>query len=100
MTETTNAQQQIPENEIYMQENQNKEQEGERPVSDAALALAYYRETLRSTTATATEKANAANGLARLAKEEEDRNSGKLHHMDRAELVAEINRIKARLDAG
>lgn len=100
MTQNQNDLQDFQDNRDDLQNFEDKDSKGERPVSDAALALAYYRETLRSTTATATEKANAANGLARLAKEEEDRNSGKLHHMDRAELVAEINRIKARLDAG
>lgn len=76
---------------------QKSQESGMSPVSIADEALAYYRKVLRDPDATATEKANAANGLARIGKEQEARANGAIHQMSRGELQAEIARVKSSL---
>ena len=79
------------------QDIQKSHESGIGPVSLADKALAYFLGVLDDDSATATEKANAANRLAQIGREQEARANGAIHQMSRGELQAEIARVKSSL---
>lgn len=97
MTDNTQNKQHFQENQDNLPEFQKKDASGEGQVSGVALAVQHWESVLRDDNATDTAKSNAASGLARLAQDEEQRRAGKIHQMDRRELLAEIARTREAL---
>lgn len=97
MTDNTQNQQHLQENQDNQQQFQKKDKSEGGQVSGVALAVQHWENVLRDDDATDTAKSNAASGLARLAQDEEQRRAGKIHQMDRRELLAEIARAREAL---